>query len=154
MNIYYVCGKIIKCVGLLSKDAKFYCVCGVNIVCLTGQGFAFKRKEKVKHEYNKILRKERKKTPESKMLYKEVYPEHLKHLYMAEAEKLKNDAWTNRMNRSKLRIKRQTKLPDMDDAALQTDLHPEGAGDSEQTDSGSGNPEQTEMSEKVGEDLR
>ncbi|XP_030006210.1 thyroid transcription factor 1-associated protein 26 homolog isoform X2 [Sphaeramia orbicularis] len=118
-----------------------------------GQGFAFKRKEKVRHEYNKILRKERKKNPESKTLYKEEYPEHLKHLYMAEAEKLKNEAWTNRVNRSKLRMKGQMKIPDMDDTASQTDLHPEGAGGSEQTDSASGNPEQTEKSEKGGEEL-
>ncbi|XP_034019616.1 thyroid transcription factor 1-associated protein 26 homolog [Thalassophryne amazonica] len=70
-----------------------------------GQGFAFKRKQKVKHEYNKLLRKEKKRNPESKRLYRDEYPEHLKHLYTAEAEKLKNEAWANRVNRSKMRVK-------------------------------------------------
>ncbi|XP_034434998.1 thyroid transcription factor 1-associated protein 26 homolog [Hippoglossus hippoglossus] len=68
-----------------------------------GQGFAFKRKEKVRHEYNKLLRKEKRRNPESKQLYQEEYPEHLRHLYQAEAQKLKQEAWTNRVNRSKLR---------------------------------------------------
>ncbi|KAM9705007.1 thyroid transcription factor 1-associated protein 26 homolog [Menidia menidia] len=74
-----------------------------------GQGFTFQRKQKVKHEYNKLLRKERKRNTGSTALYKEEYPEHLKHLYMAEAEKLRKEAWVNRVNRSKLRIKGQEK---------------------------------------------
>lgn len=89
-----------------------------------GQGFAFKRKQKVKHEYNKLLRKERKKNPESMSLYKEEYPEHLKHLYMAEAEKLKKEAWMNRVNRSKLRMKGQEKeeeISESDAPAQQTE---------------------------------
>ncbi|KAJ4924685.1 hypothetical protein JOQ06_003637 [Pogonophryne albipinna] len=69
-----------------------------------GQGFALKRKEKVKHEYNKLLRKEKRRTPASKALYKEEYPEHLRHLYVAEAEKLRNEAWTHRLNRTKQRL--------------------------------------------------
>ncbi|XP_044199189.1 thyroid transcription factor 1-associated protein 26 homolog [Thunnus albacares] len=115
-----------------------------------GQGFAFKRKQRVKHEYNKLLRKERKKNPESMSLYKEEYPEHLKHLYMAEAEKLKNEAWTNRMNRSKLRMKGQEKgeeIPESDAPAQQTeaaaDPETEVTGGSELTDAVSGNPEPT-----------
>lgn len=82
----------------------------------SGQGFAFYRKEKVRHEYNRLLRKEKKKAPVSDSLYKEEYPEHLKHLYTAEAEKLRNEAWTNRMNRMKSRMKGQEK---------ETDLNPE-----------------------------
>ncbi|XP_030576279.1 thyroid transcription factor 1-associated protein 26 homolog [Archocentrus centrarchus] len=97
-----------------------------------GQGFAFKRKQKVKHEYNKLLRKEKKKkNPGSTNLYKEEYPEHLRHLYVAEAERLKKEAWSNRVNRSKLRMKGQVKEmgegvgeeeddDDDDDEALQT----------------------------------
>lgn len=54
----------------------------------TGQGFAFKRREKIKHEYNKLLRKERWKTQQSKVQLQEEYPEHLKHLYLAEKERL------------------------------------------------------------------
>ncbi|CAM4563906.1 unnamed protein product [Leuciscus chuanchicus] len=53
-----------------------------------GQGFAFKRKEKVRHEYNKLLRKERKKNLASKVQLEEKYPEHLRHLYLAEKERL------------------------------------------------------------------
>uniref|UniRef100_A0A4W5R8C6 Coiled-coil domain containing 59 n=1 Tax=Hucho hucho TaxID=62062 RepID=A0A4W5R8C6_9TELE len=69
-----------------------------------GQGFAFKRKEKVKHEYNKLLRKERRKNTDFKTQYTEQYPEHLRHLYEAEAEKLRNEVKTNRINRTKARM--------------------------------------------------
>ncbi|KAF7199312.1 thyroid transcription factor 1-associated protein 26 homolog [Nothobranchius furzeri] len=107
-----------------------------------GRGFAFDKKQKVRHEYNKLLRKERKKqTTESKVLYKEEYPEHLKHLYLAEEEKLRNEAWTNRMNRSKLRIKGQ--LKDKQSAAVDDDDEEEEEefiGGSEQMDSVSENP--------------
>lgn len=129
----------------------------ISPFCLypSGQGFAFKRKERVRHEYNKLLRKERKKNAESTSLYKEEYPEHLKHLYMAEAEKLKNEAWTNRVNRSKLRMmKRQEKeeeTPECDAPAQQTEAaDPETKVDSgtEQTDSVSGNPEPTKAADK------
>ncbi|XP_031169588.1 thyroid transcription factor 1-associated protein 26 homolog [Sander lucioperca] len=120
-----------------------------------GQGFALKRKQKVQHEYNKLLRKEKKKNPESKALYTEEYPEHLRHLYMAEAEKLKNEAWTNRLNRSKLRMKGQEKGEEIDDkddeaaaAADDDDADPEVTGGSEWTDSVTGNPEPTAASEK------
>ncbi|XP_054480848.1 thyroid transcription factor 1-associated protein 26 homolog [Anoplopoma fimbria] len=128
-----------------------------------GQGFALKRKEKVKHEYNKLLRKERRKQPESKALYREEYPEHLKHLYMAEAQKLRDEAWTNRMNRSKLRIKGQEKEEEMGEAAAAADPaaadaaaaaaaepDPEVTGGSEQTDSGTGNPEPSAATDKDG----
>ncbi|XP_029017129.1 thyroid transcription factor 1-associated protein 26 homolog [Betta splendens] len=70
-----------------------------------GQGFAFRRKQKVKHDYNKLLRKERKKQPETKPLYQEEYPEHLKHLYVSEAKQLKQLDWTNTVNRRKARMK-------------------------------------------------
>ncbi|KAM9823793.1 thyroid transcription factor 1-associated protein 26 homolog [Neosynchiropus ocellatus] len=86
-----------------------------------GRGFAFKRKEKVRHEYNKLLRKERKKqagrtTPS----FQEEYPEHLRHLYLAEAQKLKSEAWTNRVNRSKRRLKgHQAGVDETEDADRQ-----------------------------------
>lgn len=109
-----------------------------------GQGFAFQRKQKVKHEYNKLLRKERKKNPVSQVLYKEEYPEHLKHLYMAEAEKLSKEAWENRVNRSKLRMKGQGKEVDEDKAAAD-----EGVTDgNELAGSASGNPEPLTTAEK------
>uniref|UniRef100_A0A3P8S7R0 Coiled-coil domain containing 59 n=1 Tax=Amphiprion percula TaxID=161767 RepID=A0A3P8S7R0_AMPPE len=115
-----------------------------------GQGFAFKRKQRVKHEYNKLLRREKKKNSESKMLYKEEYPEHLRHLYMAEAEKLKNEAWANRVNRSKLRMKGQEKeIAENEVAAQPTEAaDAEVSGGSELTDSVSANPEPTAASGK------
>ncbi|XP_061920867.1 thyroid transcription factor 1-associated protein 26 homolog [Entelurus aequoreus] len=86
-----------------------------------GKGFALKRKEKLQHEYNKLLRKERKKnmTPQTAKLYRADYPEHLKHLYMAEEEKLKREAWTNRVNRAKLRRKGRDNEAEMEDEAPQ-----------------------------------
>ncbi|KAG8005610.1 Thyroid transcription factor 1-associated protein 26-like protein [Nibea albiflora] len=116
-----------------------------------GQGFAFKRREKVKHDYNKLLRKEKKKNPETKTLYQDEYPEHLRHLYAAEAEKLKNEAWTNRMNRSKLRMKGHEKIEETgeNDAAARegeaADPDPDVPGEPELTDSV---PETTAASEK------
>ncbi|XP_053719019.1 thyroid transcription factor 1-associated protein 26 homolog [Synchiropus splendidus] len=82
-----------------------------------GRGFAFKRKEKVRHEYNKLLRKERKtQAGRTAPSYQEQYPEHLKHLYLAEEQKLKSEAWTNRVNRSKHRLKgRRTEVEETED---------------------------------------
>ncbi|CAL8318419.1 unnamed protein product [Lota lota] len=73
-----------------------------------GQGFAFKRKQKVQHEYNKLLTKERKKKLQPKSQYTEEYPEHLRHLYMAESAKLKNEDLTNRSKRCLSRISGQS----------------------------------------------
>nr|XP_061809471.1 thyroid transcription factor 1-associated protein 26 homolog [Nerophis lumbriciformis] len=103
-----------------------------------GQGFAFKRKEKVRHDYNKLVRKEKKKTDKQtslSSLYHEEYPDHLKHLYMAEAEKLKNEAWTNRLNRVKLRMKGhdQEEEAELEDKAL-SDLKSPAAPEAEETE--------------------
>ncbi|XP_023647125.1 thyroid transcription factor 1-associated protein 26 homolog [Paramormyrops kingsleyae] len=65
-----------------------------------GQGFAFKRKQKMQYEYKKLLRKERR-TSETKTQFQDQYPDHLKHLYLAEAEKLKNEEEMNRLKRRK-----------------------------------------------------
>ncbi|KAM3859048.1 thyroid transcription factor 1-associated protein 26 homolog [Diretmus argenteus] len=127
-----------------------------------GQGFAFKRKQKVQHEYNKLLRREKRKNPESKPLYKEEYPEHLRHLYVAEAEKLKNEAWTNRVNRSKWRMRGREEDESEDravsdaaaDQAAVADPDPDPAAVpdvTDQEDSSSVNPESTEA--KEGESL-
>ncbi|XP_029351438.1 thyroid transcription factor 1-associated protein 26 homolog [Echeneis naucrates] len=122
-----------------------------------GQGFAFKRKEKVRHEYNKLLRKEKKKNNPSNELYKDEYPDHLKHLYVAEAEKLQQEAWTNRVNRSKLRMKGKEKEEepaenDDDDAAAQQtqapDADPEVTSESEQTHSFTGKNDPLTVPEK------
>ncbi|XP_030640536.1 thyroid transcription factor 1-associated protein 26 homolog [Chanos chanos] len=66
-----------------------------------GQGFAFKRKEKIRHEYSKLLRKERRRNPEVKIQTTEEYPEHLKHLYLAEKEKLEEEERTKQLKRRK-----------------------------------------------------
>ncbi|XP_066490268.1 thyroid transcription factor 1-associated protein 26 [Tiliqua scincoides] len=54
-----------------------------------GQGFAFWRKQKIQRDYNKLLKKERHASAPKNIGYTENYPEHLKHLYLAEEEMLK-----------------------------------------------------------------
>uniref|UniRef100_A0A8D0GW15 Coiled-coil domain containing 59 n=1 Tax=Sphenodon punctatus TaxID=8508 RepID=A0A8D0GW15_SPHPU len=49
-----------------------------------GQGFAFWRKQKIQREYKKLLKKEGKANFQQHVQYTENYPEHLKHLYLAE----------------------------------------------------------------------
>ncbi|XP_038144356.1 thyroid transcription factor 1-associated protein 26 homolog [Cyprinodon tularosa] len=109
-----------------------------------GQGFAFKKREKVKHEYNKLLRREHKKNPEVKVVYKEEYPEHLKHLYLAEEEKLRSEALKNRANRSKLRMKGKLKDEDRNDDVAELDF----TTGSDLMDSVPDNPESTPTAEK------
>ncbi|KAG7454290.1 hypothetical protein MATL_G00258040 [Megalops atlanticus] len=67
-----------------------------------GQGFAFKRKQKAQHEYNKLLRKEKRRNPLTKMVFEEHYPDHLKHLYLAEAEKLRKEDKVSKLRRMKV----------------------------------------------------
>ncbi|KAI5094002.1 thyroid transcription factor 1-associated protein 26-like [Silurus meridionalis] len=66
-----------------------------------GKGFAFQRKQKVQQEYKKILRKEKWRLKDSKPKLEEEYPEHLKHLYLAEQEKLIKEEQLNRARRRK-----------------------------------------------------
>ncbi|CAL8242505.1 unnamed protein product [Merluccius merluccius] len=75
----------------------------------SSQGFAFQRKTKVQHEYNKLLTKARRKSLKPKSQYTEEYPEHLRHLYIAESAKLKNEDLTNRSKRSLSRMGGQSK---------------------------------------------
>ncbi|XP_070611872.1 thyroid transcription factor 1-associated protein 26 [Erythrolamprus reginae] len=51
-----------------------------------GQGFAIWRKQKIQRAYQKLLKKERHVNPQKNVQYTEQYPEHLKHLYLAEEE--------------------------------------------------------------------
>nr|XP_060633362.1 thyroid transcription factor 1-associated protein 26 [Anolis sagrei ordinatus] len=53
-----------------------------------GKGFAYWRKQKIRHDYKKLLKKESN-ANSKKVEYTEDYPEHLKHLYLAEEEMLK-----------------------------------------------------------------
>uniref|UniRef100_A0A8C5RHG5 Coiled-coil domain containing 59 n=1 Tax=Laticauda laticaudata TaxID=8630 RepID=A0A8C5RHG5_LATLA len=54
-----------------------------------GQGFAIWRKQKIQRAYKKLLKKERYVNPQKNVGYTEDYPEHLKHLYLAEEEMLR-----------------------------------------------------------------
>uniref|UniRef100_A0A670YEC2 Coiled-coil domain containing 59 n=1 Tax=Pseudonaja textilis TaxID=8673 RepID=A0A670YEC2_PSETE len=56
--------------------------------CASGQGFAIWRKQKIQRAYKKLLKKERHVNPQKNVEYTEDYPEHLKHLYLAEEEML------------------------------------------------------------------
>ncbi|XP_076153264.1 thyroid transcription factor 1-associated protein 26 homolog [Alosa pseudoharengus] len=64
-----------------------------------GLGFAFKRREKVKHEYNKLCRKQRKNKGEETFLT-DKYPEHLEHLYLAEEQRQRNEELKKRHGRT------------------------------------------------------
>ncbi|NXL50358.1 TAP26 protein, partial [Podilymbus podiceps] len=54
-----------------------------------GQGFAFRRKQKIERQYRKLLKKGRKVHSHKDDQFTDTYPEHLKHLYLAEEEMLK-----------------------------------------------------------------
>ncbi|NXS85464.1 TAP26 protein, partial [Erpornis zantholeuca] len=54
-----------------------------------GRGFAFRRKQKIERQYRKVLKKRRQVHSQQDNQFTDRYPEHLKHLYLAEEEKLK-----------------------------------------------------------------
>ncbi|XP_014744222.1 PREDICTED: thyroid transcription factor 1-associated protein 26 [Sturnus vulgaris] len=54
-----------------------------------GRGFAFRRKQKIERQYRKLLKKRRPVSSQQDDQFTDTYPEHLKHLYLAEEEKLK-----------------------------------------------------------------
>ncbi|NWH24905.1 TAP26 protein, partial [Grus americana] len=54
-----------------------------------GRGFAFQRKQKIERQYRKLLKKGRKFHSQQDDQFTDTYPEHLKHLYLAEEEMLK-----------------------------------------------------------------
>lgn len=66
-----------------------------------GKGFAFHRKQKVQQEYKKLLRKEKWRMKDSKPKLEEEYPEHLRHLYMAEQQRLNEEEQLNKERRRK-----------------------------------------------------
>ncbi|NXO29495.1 TAP26 protein, partial [Cisticola juncidis] len=59
-----------------------------------GRGFAFRRKQKIEQQYRKLLKKRRQAHSQQGDQFTDTYPEHLKHLYLAEEEKLKK--WRRR----------------------------------------------------------
>ncbi|NXN91008.1 TAP26 protein, partial [Rhinopomastus cyanomelas] len=54
-----------------------------------GRGFAFRRKQKVERQYRRLLKRRRKANSQQDDQFTDTYPEHLKHLYLAEEERLK-----------------------------------------------------------------
>ncbi|XP_044084258.1 thyroid transcription factor 1-associated protein 26 [Neovison vison] len=54
-----------------------------------GQGFAFRRKLKIQQNYKKLLWKEKKAQTSQESQFTDRYPEHLKHLYLAEEKRLR-----------------------------------------------------------------
>ncbi|KAI4887492.1 hypothetical protein NFI96_017743 [Prochilodus magdalenae] len=91
-----------------------------------GQGFAFKRKLRVQQEYNKLLRKERRRKPDCKPQVTE-YPEHLRHLYMAEQERLDKEEHMKRNRRMEGRAAKQDKGEDMAQTSFHSSSDPGGA---------------------------
>uniref|UniRef100_A0A493TI98 Coiled-coil domain containing 59 n=1 Tax=Anas platyrhynchos platyrhynchos TaxID=8840 RepID=A0A493TI98_ANAPP len=78
----------------LSDDSPFFpflrsCVLEKEVPLEAGQGFAFRRKQKIERKYRKLLKKERKINSPQDNQFVDTYPEHLKHLYLAEEERLK-----------------------------------------------------------------
>ncbi|XP_019510702.1 PREDICTED: thyroid transcription factor 1-associated protein 26 [Hipposideros armiger] len=54
-----------------------------------GQGFAFRRKLKIQQNYRKLLWREKKAQSSQESQFRDRYPDHLKHLYLAEEERLR-----------------------------------------------------------------
>ncbi|PNJ20435.1 thyroid transcription factor 1-associated protein 26 isoform X1 [Pongo pygmaeus] len=54
-----------------------------------GQGFAFRRKLRIQQSYKKLLRKEKKPQTSLESQFTDRYPDNLKHLYLAEEERLR-----------------------------------------------------------------
>ncbi|XP_074181449.1 thyroid transcription factor 1-associated protein 26 [Rhinolophus sinicus] len=54
-----------------------------------GQGFAFRRKLKIQQNYKKLLWREKKAQTTQESQFRDRYPDHLKHLYLAEEERLR-----------------------------------------------------------------
>ncbi|NXU47623.1 TAP26 protein, partial [Turnix velox] len=53
-----------------------------------GRGFAFRRKQKIERQYKKLLKKRRKFHSQQDDQFTDTYPEHLRHLYLAEEEEM------------------------------------------------------------------
>ena len=62
----------------------------------SGQGFAFWRKQKIQRDYKKLLKKEGNANSRKNIGYTDDYPDHLKHLYLAEEEMLKKQSRVSR----------------------------------------------------------
>lgn len=69
----------------------YFSVSAFNFLFLmfSGRGFAFRRKQKIERQYRKLLKKGRKVNSQQDNQFTDTYPEHLKHLYLAEEQRLK-----------------------------------------------------------------
>ncbi|XP_012790735.1 thyroid transcription factor 1-associated protein 26-like, partial [Sorex araneus] len=87
-----------------------------------GQGFAFRRKLKIQKNYRKLIQKGKKAQTSQESQFTDRYPDHLKHLYLAEEERLRKE-----------RRLRKAGRPSSEGQASQAS--PEEQGSSEQTSS-------------------
>ncbi|XP_053572908.1 thyroid transcription factor 1-associated protein 26 [Bombina bombina] len=72
-----------------------------------GQGFALWRKQKIQFEYKKLQRKQRKGNVSKEHMFTDNYPEHLKHLYLAEEEMIKKQEKRKRPEEDKVEEKEE-----------------------------------------------
>ncbi|KAG9280270.1 thyroid transcription factor 1-associated protein 26 homolog [Astyanax mexicanus] len=115
-----------------------------------GQGFAFNRKQKTQRQYNKLLRKEKWRMKDFKPQLTDNYPEHLKHLYMAEQERMEEEEQVNRNRRRKVKAANtdEDEEEDMTQASVQS---PDSVEKSASADS-SNEPPQSSQSESSHKD--
>ncbi|XP_036154065.1 thyroid transcription factor 1-associated protein 26 isoform X2 [Myotis myotis] len=69
-----------------------------------GQGFAFRRKLKIQQNYKKLLWRKNKAQTSQESQFRDRYPDHLKHLYLAEEERLRKQTRKVEKNKSEEQV--------------------------------------------------
>ncbi|XP_005884220.1 PREDICTED: thyroid transcription factor 1-associated protein 26 isoform X1 [Myotis brandtii] len=69
-----------------------------------GQGFAFRRKLKIQQNYKKLLWRKNKAQTSQESQFRDRYPDHLKHLYLAEEERLRKQLRKVEKNKSEEQV--------------------------------------------------
>ncbi|XP_059539708.1 thyroid transcription factor 1-associated protein 26 isoform X2 [Myotis daubentonii] len=69
-----------------------------------GQGFAFRRKLKIQQHYKKLLWRKNKAQTSQESQFRDRYPDHLKHLYLAEEERLRKQTRKVEKNKSEEQV--------------------------------------------------
>uniref|UniRef100_A0A663MP68 Coiled-coil domain containing 59 n=1 Tax=Athene cunicularia TaxID=194338 RepID=A0A663MP68_ATHCN len=82
-------GKVETNLDFLPLESIFAAVFNSIFLMFSGRGFAFRRKQKIERQYRRLLKKGRKVHSQNDNQFTDTYPEHLKHLYLAEEEMLK-----------------------------------------------------------------
>ncbi|XP_055972361.1 thyroid transcription factor 1-associated protein 26 [Sorex fumeus] len=77
-----------------------------------GQGFAFRRKLKIQKNYRKLIRKEKKAQTSQESQFTDRYPDHLKHLYLAEEERLRKERRLRKVGQSSSQEQASQVLPE------------------------------------------